>query len=80
MAVENYVYEFVFTDIFTEDIFNVYPDKTQELAFIINDAATKLGNIVKVQQGIRQISSFPLYNGQSYKVTIKNSQWINPIV
>ena len=80
MALENYVYEFVFTDNYSDDIFNIYPDKTDGLRDVIQDSASKLANIIRVQQGIRQIGSFPEYNGVKYKVTVINSKWIQPVL
>jgi len=79
MVEEVFEYEFIFNDMYQDDIYNVFPNKTPSLKAVIEDSATKLVGIITVQPGIRKISSFPSSSGKTYKVTVINTKWVSPV-
>ena len=77
--VENYDYEFVFTDSFSQEVFDTCPiiDTDNTLQFIVEDIANNLATIQQLQPGIRCLCSFGKHDDQIIKVTVINSTWTN---
>ena len=74
-----YDYEFVFTDSFSQEVFDMCPivDTDNTLQFIVEDIVKNLSTIQRGQPGIRCITSFGKHDDQIVKVTVLNSAWTN---
>lgn len=71
-----YVYEFSFTDSFSQTIYDqcaiaVTDNAGRQAA--IQDTCLQIQNVVKNMKGLHIFSSFCDWESQKYKVTIKNS-------
>lgn len=70
-------YEFVFTDGFSQEVFDQYPivDTDNTLKQIVMDIIDKISRIQQLQPGIRCIVSYGTHDDQIIKVTLINSRW-----
>lgn len=71
-------YEFVFTDIFSDNVFTAYSGANQELKDAVTPVVKQLASILALKDGIHTISSFVNYNDKRFKITVINSSWKAP--
>jgi len=76
-AIPQHIYEFIFTDSYSDDVFNQYSNASDALKLQVQNTANNLQNILKIKPGIRSISSFANYDNNQYKVTVINSLWVD---
>ena len=70
MSVFNYSYEYLFKNNFDDNIFNEGQILDVDLKFLIQNAVDSINGILSIYTGVKNFSTFVLYNNQHFKVTL----------